>query len=69
MVQQSQMPILVDFYAPWCGPCQLMSKVVAVIPSSCKLASKCKMGADLASPIKLWKISGPFLAPPEFTEE
>lgn len=28
MLAESDLPILVDFQAPWCGPCQLMSHVV-----------------------------------------
>jgi thioredoxin len=33
MVSGSDLPVLVDFYATWCGPCQMMSKILEDVNS------------------------------------
>jgi thioredoxin 1 len=41
-VVKSQLPVVVDFYADWCGPCKMMGPVLHQIAE--KLAGKLKVG-------------------------
>lgn len=41
-VMNSDLPVLIDFYADWCGPCKMMAPVVESIAE--KYAGKAKVG-------------------------
>ncbi len=45
-VLKSDKPVLIDFWAEWCGPCQMMSEVVDDIAQSRPDIKVCKVNVD-----------------------
>ncbi len=50
-VLKSEKPVLVDFYADWCGPCKMLSPVVEQLAQESDAYRVCKINVDEAPDI------------------
>lgn len=45
-VLDSKVPVLVDFWATWCGPCQMLGPVIEEVAGEVTNAKICKLDVD-----------------------
>lgn len=45
-VNKSEIPVLIDFFATWCGPCKMLSPVIDEVANEKLNVKTCKLDID-----------------------
>lgn len=53
VIAQSEKPVLVDFYATWCGPCKMLAPVLEELAEKHPQITVAKLDVDTATPVAI----------------